>query len=89
MIQDYAQAAALLSRAQSDYSDGEYSSSYDAYEELAYFVCSKKASEMVDADTLARLKEDVSRGVAGFACCGNEAVYEKSCELMDLFRNDK
>ena len=35
------------------------------------------------------LKEDVSRGVAGFASCSNEAVYEKSCELMDLFRNDK
>lgn len=89
MIQDYAQAAALLSKAQSDYSHGEYRSSYDAYEELAYFVCSKKASEIIDADTLSRLKDEVRRGVAGFASCGNEAVYEKSCELMDLFRNDK
>ncbi|MBQ0044135.1 MAG: hypothetical protein KBT05_03845 [Bacteroidales bacterium] len=78
----------MLSRARSDYSEGEYRRSYDAYEELAYFVCSKKASEIIDADTLSRLKDEVSRGVAGFASCGNEAVYEKSCELMDLFRNE-
>ena len=89
MIEDYVQAAALVARAQSDYISGEYRRSYDAYEELAYFVCSKKASEIIDADTLSRLKDEVRRGVAGFASCGNEAVYEKSCELMDLFRNEK
>lgn len=87
MIENYSQAAGLLSRAQSDFLSGEYRSSYDTYEELAYFVCSKKASEMIDADRLNQLRAEVCRGIAGFACCSNEAVYEKSCELMDLFRN--
>lgn len=52
-------------------------------------MCSKKASEKIDADELVHLKDEVSKGVAGFACCSNEAVYERSCELMDLFRNDR
>lgn len=89
MIKDYVQAAGLLSRAQSDYLSGEYRSSYDTYEKLAHFVCSDKASKLIDADRLVLLKDEVSKGVAGFSYCSNEAVYEMSCELMDLFKNDK
>lgn len=88
-IQTEAQAAELLSRAKCVFNAGDYSSAYHMFEDLAYFVCSEKASNIIAPEKLAIMKNEVSKEVALFAFCGNEALYEKSCELSDLFQENK
>lgn len=87
MITDYTQAIGLLSEAKNHYNAGDYRSAYAAYESLAYFVCSERAEDLIDQEKLAELKDNIRRGVGLFAFCSNEALYEKSCELLDLFKN--
>lgn len=86
MITDYTQAIGLLSEAKNHYNAGDYRSAYAAYESLAYFVCSERAEVLIDQEKLAELKDNIRRGVGLFAFCSNEALYEKSCELLDLFK---
>lgn len=86
MITDYTQATGLLSEAKNHYNAGDYRSAYAAYESLAYFVCSERVGELIAPGKLAELKDEIKRGVGLFAFCSNEALYEKSCELLDLFK---
>lgn len=76
----------MLLEAQAGYSEGAYSDAYKKYEMLTSYVCSAKVAQTLEADKLSALKEDVRRGVSGFAFCQEEALYEKSCELMDYLR---
>lgn len=89
MITDYTQAIGLLSEAKNHYNAGEYRSAYAAYESLAYFVCSERAGELITPGKLAELKDEIRREVGLFSFCSNEALYEKSCELLDLFRDNE
>lgn len=85
MIDDIKTALKSLARAKEDFQVGELSRSYSSYEPLAYYVCSQKAKNTVDAESLQALRKEVEMGLSGFSFCANEALWEKSSDLMSIF----
>lgn len=85
MIDDIKTALESLAQAKEDFQVGELSRTYSSYEALAYYVCYQKAKDTVDAESLQALSKEFEMGLSGFSFCANEALWEKSSDLMPIF----
>lgn len=65
---------------------GSYDIAYEMLQALAHFVVSDEASKHIGMENLRSLREGVKLAVANFASCSDEAYWEMSVELYDLFR---
>lgn len=85
----YTEACENLRIAKMSFNAGSQDIALEMLESLAYYVVSDRAKSMVEADKLNQLAEEVKEALGQFSCSGEECQWEKSCELLDLFREDE
>lgn len=83
----YTEACEDLRIAKMSSNAGSQDIALEMLESLAYYVVSERAKYLVEKDKLKRLTDDVKEALGQFSCSGEESLWEKSCELLDLFRN--
>ncbi len=64
---------------------GSYDVAYEMLEALVHFVVSDEANKHIGMENLRSLREGVKLAVSNFASCKDEAYWEMSAELYDLF----
>lgn len=82
----YTEACEDLRIAKMSFNTGSNNIAFEMLESLAYYVVSDRARSLVEADKLKKLTEDVKETLGLFSCSGEESLWEKSCEVLDLFR---
>lgn len=88
-INTYTEACEDLRIAKMSFNAGSQDIALEMLESLAFYVVSDRAQSMVEADKLQQLAEDVKGTLGQFSCSGEECLWEKSCEILDLFREYK
>ena len=85
-INTYTEACEDLRIAKMSFNAGSQDIALEMLESLAFYVVSDRAQSMVEADKLQQLAEEVKGTLGQFSCSGEEGLWEKSCEILDLFR---
>lgn len=82
----YTEACEELRIAKISFNAGSQDIALEMLESLAYYVVSDRAKSLVEKDKLQRLTDDVKEALGKFSCSSEESLWEKSCEVLDLFR---
>lgn len=82
----YTEACEKLRIAKMSFNAGSQDIALEMLESLAYYVVSDRAKSLVEKDKLKRLTDDVKEALGQFSCSSEESLWEKSCEVLDLFR---
>lgn len=79
----YKDAQDFLHIAENAYNAGEYTESAEIVRNLAFFVIDK--GNALSATQRGTLTEEVKRAIGRFTNCTDEAIWEDTCGLIDLF----
>ncbi len=79
----YQDAQDFLHIAENAYNVGAYTESAEIVTKLVYFVIDRHNG--LSAQQRANLAEAVKRSIGRFTYCPDEAIWEDTCALIDLF----
>lgn len=80
----YKDAKDFLYIAENAYNIGAFAESAEIVRNLAFFVIDK--GNGLSAEERQTLTEEVKRAIGRFTNCPDEAIWEDTCGLIDLFR---
>lgn len=82
----FAEADENLRIAEMAYNAGSYKIAFEMLEQLAHYAASSYAVSSVDSADLQHFRNKIANLLAQFSFCKDECLWEKSSELLDLFR---